>query len=158
MRKILMADATGASLAADPSSHPVVLYDGVCGLCNRLIQFVLRRDPEGLFHFAGLQSPFAERVLARHGVDARALEAVCVVTNFNQPNETVLARSDAVAYVLTRLHGTWRAAGILLGWLPRGLRDSAYCLVARHRYRIFGRHETCMVPSPESRSRFLDVE
>jgi predicted DCC family thiol-disulfide oxidoreductase YuxK len=138
-------------------SHPILLYDGVCGLCNRLNQFVLRHDPEGLFRFASLQSPLAERILTRHGASARDLDTVYVVVNYNQPNESLRARSDAVVFVLTHLGGIWRPAGILVGCLPRWLRDWAYRLVARNRYRVFGRSETCMLPSPEHRSRFLDV-
>lgn len=138
-------------------SHPILLYDGVCGLCNRLNQFVLRHDPEGLFRFASLQSPLAERILTRHGASARDLDTVYVVMNYDQPNESLLPRSDAVSFILTNLGGVWRLAGILLSWLPQCFRDYAYNLVARNRYRIFGRSESCTLPSPEYPTRFLDI-
>jgi len=152
-----MSDVSRTSLRSEPLSHPILLYDGVCGLCSRMNQFVLRHDPEGLFRFAWLQSPLAERILTRHGASARDLDTVYVVMNYNQPDESLRPRSDAVVFVLTHLGGIWRPAGILIGWLPRWFRDWAYDLVARNRYRVFGRSETCMLPSPENRSRFLDV-
>src|SRR5258706_16452898 len=84
-------------------SHPILLYDGVCGLCNRLVQFILRRDPGGVFRFASLQSPLAGRILARHGADATDLDTVYVVVNYDQNDEQLLPRSDAVIFILRNL-------------------------------------------------------
>ena len=137
--------------------HPILLYDGVCGLCNRLVQFILRRDTAGIFRFASLQSPLAQRLLARHGADAHDLDTVYVVVNSDAPGESLLARSEAVAFVLSQLGGMWRAAAVVLKLLPRLLRDFGYDVVARRRYRMFGRSETCILPAPENRDRFLDV-
>jgi len=138
-------------------SHPIILYDGVCGLCNRLVQFVLRRDPGGIFRFASLQSSFAARILSRHGVNALDLDTVYVVVNYDLPGEHLLARSDAIISILKQLGGIWKVLGILFQLLPRVVRDAAYRLVARNRYRIFGRFESCMIPAPENRARFLDL-
>jgi predicted DCC family thiol-disulfide oxidoreductase YuxK len=138
-------------------AHPILLYDGVCGLCNRLNQFVLRRDPAGIFRFASLQSALAIRILARHGADAADLDTVYVVVNPDQLDENLLARSNAVIFVLKQLGGFWRFMGFLLQFNPRFLRDRGYRVVARNRYRFFGRSETCFLPSPENRDRFLDV-
>jgi predicted DCC family thiol-disulfide oxidoreductase YuxK len=138
-------------------THPILLYDGVCGLCNRLIQFVLRRDPAGIFRFASLQSGLASRILARHGADAADLDTVYVVVNPDQPEEYLLARSDAVIFVLKQLGGFWGVCGFVLQFKPRFLRDWGYRIVARNRYRVFGRFETCMLPSADQRDRFLDV-
>ena len=138
-------------------THPILLYDGVCGLCNRLNQFVLRRDPAGIFRFASLQSPLAARILARHGADAADLNTVYVVVNPDQPDEYLLARSDAVIFVLKQLGGFWGLIGFVLQFKPRFLRDWGYRVVARNRYRVFGRSETCFLPSPENLDRFLDV-
>lgn len=159
--------------------HPIILYDGVCGLCNRVNQFVLRRDPEGLFRFASLQSAFAAPVLARHGHDPRDLDTIYVVVDYELPQERLLSRSDAVVFILKHLGaaglrsdgqpGTavptpasgltriWRLAGLLLQLTPRPLREWAYRRVARNRYRIFGRFATCTLPTAKNRSRFLDV-
>jgi predicted DCC family thiol-disulfide oxidoreductase YuxK len=152
-----MADVATTSFAQHSPSHSILLYDGVCRLCNRLNQFVLRHDPEGLFRFASLQSPLAEGILNRHGFNTRDLDTVYVVLNYNRANESLLSRSDAIASVLGQLGGIWRLAGILIGWLPRWFRDWVYRVVARNRYRIFGRSDMCILPSPENRSRFLDV-
>lgn len=138
------------------AAHPILLYDGVCGLCNRLVQFILRRDPAGIFRFAALQSPLAGRILARHGADSRDLDTVYVVVDSDAPGESLLPRSEAVAFVLSQLGGMWRAAALVLKLLPRPLRDFGYNVVARRRYRIFGRSETCVLPTPENRDRFLD--
>jgi predicted DCC family thiol-disulfide oxidoreductase YuxK len=137
--------------------HPILLYDGVCGLCNGLVQSVLRRDRKASFRFAALQSELATRLLARHGVKADNLDTVYVVVNPDQPGDSLLARSDAVLYVLGQLGTVWRATAFALAVLPRFLRDWGYNFVARHRYRIFGRYDTCPIPSPETRSRFLDT-
>jgi predicted DCC family thiol-disulfide oxidoreductase YuxK len=142
--------------------HPIILYDGVCGLCNRLNQFVLRRDGEGIFRFASLQSPLAARILARHGASPQDLDTVYVVLNHDltkqaQPDEGLLPRSDAVLFVLKRLGGIWKVLGFFVQLLPRFLRDWGYRVVARNRYRVFGRFETCTLPSARDRSKFIDT-
>ena len=164
-----MANATQSTLSAETEEHPIVLYDGVCGLCNRGVQFILDRDPAGLFHYASLQNPLAGRILGRHGADARDLDTVYVVLHRNQPDEKLFARSDAVIFVLRHIgthlgprpasaqYGHLRAAGFLVQLIPRPLREWAYRLVANHRYRIFGRYDACPVPSEETRRRFLDL-
>jgi predicted DCC family thiol-disulfide oxidoreductase YuxK len=136
--------------------HPILLYDGVCGLCNRFVQFTLRHDRNAIFRFASLQSPIAARILARHGVNPTALDTVYVVLNHDLPNESLFSRSDASAFVLKQLGGPWRPSASLLQLLPKFLRDPAYNTLARHRYRIFGRSEVCPLPRDQDRSRFLD--
>jgi predicted DCC family thiol-disulfide oxidoreductase YuxK len=180
-----MADGSRGS-PSDLGAHPILLYDGVCGLCNRMVQFVLRRDPGGVFRFASLQSSLAGRVLARHGADAGDLDTVYVVVHAEQADEELLARSDAVIFVLRhlgeaslRLAGPfgfaqgrlakapvptqvgamafWRVAGALLRIVPRVVRDWGYGVVARYRYRVFGRYDVCPLPSEDTRWRFLDM-
>jgi predicted DCC family thiol-disulfide oxidoreductase YuxK len=136
--------------------NPIVLYDGVCGLCNRLVQFILHRDQTAVFRFASLQSAFATRVLTRHGANPTQLDTFYVVLNYDDAQETLVSRSAAALYVLKQLGGIWRIAAIAAGMLPRFLHDLAYTLVARNRYRIFGRYDTCPLPSEETRARFLD--
>ena len=138
-------------------SHPIFLYDGVCGLCNRLVQFILHRDRKAIFRFASLQSPLAARILARHGANPSDLDTVYVVLNYDLPNEFLLSRSGAVLFVLKQLGAPWRPAAFLLQLLPTFLRNASYNAVARHRYRIFGRSEICTLPHVEDQSRFLDL-
>jgi predicted DCC family thiol-disulfide oxidoreductase YuxK len=137
------------------SDAPIILYDGVCGLCNRLNRFVLAQDPSGRFRFAALQSALAGEILARHGRDPRDLGTLCLVLAPGQPGERLLAKSDAVLWILHELGGAWRAAGALR-IVPRGIRDRGYDLVARTRYRLFGRYDACPVSDPVHRARFLD--
>lgn len=138
-------------------SHPILIYDGVCGLCNRFVQFILRRDRNAIFRFAWLQSAPAARILARHGVaNPSHLETVYVTLNHELPDERLLSRSAAVLFVLKQLGRPWRSTAFLLQLTPNFLRDAAYNAVARHRYRIFGRSEICMLPHDQDRSRFLD--
>ena len=137
-------------------SNPIILYDGVCGLCNRLNQFLLKRDARDRFRFASLQSEFAKTVLQRHGADAEDLDTVYVVRNHAETGENLLARSDAILYLLRELGGIWSLARVGRV-LPRWLRDRIYNLVARNRYRVFGRSEVCMMPDPRHRHKFLDV-
>lgn len=134
----------------------IVLYDGVCGLCNRLNQFLLKRDTHDRFRFASLQSKFAEDLLARHGADACDLDTVYVAIDYGKPNERLLARSDAILHALNQLDGIWKwaRAGRVL---PKALRDGIYKVVARNRYRVFGKHESCLLPEPKYRDKFLDV-
>ncbi|MCU1300518.1 MAG: thiol-disulfide oxidoreductase [Candidatus Sulfotelmatobacter sp.] len=137
-------------------SNPILLYDGVCGLCNRLVQFILRHDRNAIFRFASLQSPLAARILAHHGANTSQLDTVYVVVHPDLPDEYLLPRSDAVLFVLNQLGAPVRPAAFLLKLLPRFLRDLVYNAIARHRYRMFGRSETCMLPPVKNHDRFLD--
>ena len=138
-------------------ANPIILYDGVCGLCNRLVQFLLKHDREGRLRFASLQSDFAAKVLGRHGIDPKDLDTVHVVVNYDQPDERVLQRSDAILRAGRELGGFYGASSSIARVVPRGLRDIVYKLVATNRYRVFGKYDTCMLPDPGQRSRFLDL-
>jgi predicted DCC family thiol-disulfide oxidoreductase YuxK len=141
--------------ASATAGAPIILYDGVCGLCNRLNRFVLARDPAGRFRFAALQSALAAEVLTRHGRDPRDLDTLYLVLAPGRPEERLLRKSDAALWILCELGGAWRLTGALRV-VPRAIRDFGYDLVARTRYRLFGRYETCPVPDPSHRARFLD--
>ena len=135
------------------SSPDIILFDGVCNLCNSLVQFVIRHDPAGRFRFAALQSAAGQALLASQGLDAStiALEPESVLL-FS--GGRLYSHSSAVLGIARRLGGLWRLAAV--GWvLPRVLRDAAYRFVARHRYRWFGRQESCMMPTPALKARFL---
>ena len=138
-------------------ANPIVLYDGVCGLCNRSVQFLLNHDKHERFRFASLQSDFARKVLGRHGLDPKDLDTVHVVENYDQPGERVLQRSDAILRAGRELGGFWSASSAVARIVPRPLRDLVYRFVATNRYRVFGKYDTCMLPDPNQRSRFLDI-
>lgn len=137
------------------ADHPVVLYDGVCGLCNRLVRFILRRDPEGRFRFAPLQGEFARAALGRHAKARERLETMYVVLAPGAETERLLSHTDAAAYIASNIRGPWRAAR-WLRLLPQPVRNFLYAVVARTRYRIFGKYENCPLPEPGWRERFLD--
>jgi len=141
-----------------PASHPIILYDGVCGLCNRLVQFVLRHDSRDRFLFAALQSDFANRVLRQHAATAEELDTVYVVLDHALRGERLASRSDAAVVVLKELGRGWSVLAGVLRLFPGWLRNWAYNLVARNRYRIFGKHDSCPIPSEKDRSKFLDLQ
>ncbi len=134
----------------------LILYDGVCGLCNRLNRFVLKRDTIGVFQFASLQSRLGQSLLRGYGTDPGNLKTLYVVVNYGSQSPVLLSKSRAALFVLKTLGGPWRLAAIL-GVFPRRLLDWAYDLVARHRYAVFGRYESCLMPSPEYKNRYIDV-
>jgi predicted DCC family thiol-disulfide oxidoreductase YuxK len=128
----------------------LVLFDGVCNLCNGFVPFVIARDPRRRFQFGALQSAAAQRVLALHEAPPPQSETILLVEDGR-----LLTRSTAALHILRRLSFPWPLAAVFLA-VPRPLRDAIYALVAKRRYRWFGRREQCMVPTPELRSRFLD--
>ncbi|OPA77697.1 hypothetical protein BVG16_14755 [Paenibacillus selenitireducens] len=130
-------------------AQAIILFDGVCNLCNSSVQFIIRRDPSAYYAFASLQSEVGQRLLEEHHYQG-ALDSVILIEH-NQ----LYAKSDAALRIVRHLHGGWRVFG-LGRFIPRAVRDSIYTFVARHRYRWFGKQESCMLPSPELRSRFLD--
>ncbi len=135
---------------------PILLYDGVCALCNWMVRFILARDHSGIFRFAPLQGEFAREVLTRHGRNPAALGTVIVVDALGGPGERLLDRSSAVAFVLQRLSRTWRVFGAILKAIPAPLRNLGYDIVAAFRYRTFGKYDACPLPAPEHRPRFLE--
>ena len=135
----------------------IVFYDGVCGLCNRLVQFLLRRDRHDRLRFASLQSDFASMVLGPHGIDPKDLDTVHVVENYEKADERVFNRSDAILRAGRELGGLWGFAANVGRLVPRPLRNLFYRIVASNRYRVFGKYETCMLPAPDQRAKFLDM-
>lgn len=129
-------------------NHPIVLFDGVCNLCNSSVQFIIRHDPAGHFHFAALQSDFAREQLKRFQV-AGHLDSIVLIED-----GVLYTRSTAALRVARHLKG-WRWL-YLFRWVPPFLRDGVYDLVARYRYRLFGRQQECMLPTPELRARFMN--
>ncbi len=138
------------------SAHPIVLYDGVCGLCNGFVRFLLKRDLQDRFRFASLQSRFAAGILEKHRANSSALDTIWVVLNYELPDEQLCARSDAAITILRELGGIGRFFAMFVRVLPRFVRDCFYRLVAHNRYRIFGKYDSCPLPDPKDRVKFLD--
>jgi predicted DCC family thiol-disulfide oxidoreductase YuxK len=127
----------------------LILFDGVCNLCDAFVQFVIRHDRAGKFRFAAIQSQAGKRIFQSRGLDAENLQTFVLVTGGE-----IFVRSDAAVEVLSRFGGGWKICRIFL-LVPRPLRDGLYSWVARNRYRWFGRKDACMVPTAEIRERFL---
>lgn len=132
-------------------NQPVILFDGVCNLCNGFVQFVIKQDPEGKFKFASLQSEYAKNKLAAN-----------VALSLTNPNTVVFlsegkvfTKSTAALKIARHLGNGWALFYPLI-LLPKFLRDGVYNLIAKNRYKWFGKQESCMLPSPGLKSRFLE--
>jgi predicted DCC family thiol-disulfide oxidoreductase YuxK len=134
-------------------SSTIILFDGVCNLCSGVVRFVIARDPHARFRFAALQSDAARRVCAEVGATPPA--AVDPDTIIVIADGRALERSDAALAIASRLPFPWPMFGVFR-ILPRALRDWLYRFVAKNRYRWFGKSDTCMMPTPELRARFLE--
>jgi len=134
---------------------PVLLYDGVCGFCNKTVQMILGQDRRGELRFAALQSDYGLSVVERHP-ELRGLDTVVFVERAAGV-EHVHVRSEAALRVAAYLGGFWKLF-LAARLVPRVVRDYLYDLFARNRYRLFGRYDTCLLPPAEVRSRFLDGE
>jgi predicted DCC family thiol-disulfide oxidoreductase YuxK len=133
----------------------LVLYDGVCGLCNRLLQFLFAHDRRAVFRYASLQSPVGRATVARFGRNPDELTTFYVLADYATTGARMLDKSSAALFVAREIGWPLKGAA-LLAILPRPIRDRAYDLVARSRYRIFGRVDQCAIPRPELRRRFID--
>jgi len=138
------------------SVNPILLYDGVCGLCNRAVQFVLQRDRGDAFRFASLQSGYAAGILRKHGLTQEGLDTVYLVLNHDQPTERLLSRSAAAIAVMRQLGGIWRGFAAVGSVFPTSFRNFLYNRIANNRYRIFGKYDACPLPTPDQRAKFLD--
>lgn len=139
----------------NPNGRHLLLYDGVCGLCNRLVQAVLAHDRRGIFDFAPLQNGRSRAAVKQSGGDPDDLDTVYVIAHYRERSSRTLTRAAAVLFITKALGWPWKAAG-LLGVLPDFVLNRLYDVVARHRYRVFGRLDRCALPRPEHRARFID--
>jgi predicted DCC family thiol-disulfide oxidoreductase YuxK len=138
---------------------PVLLYDGVCALCNGVVRFILRHDDRRHFRFVPLQSRLALELI-EISTSTSAPEGVILITDTLTPHQRLYRRSDAVVRTLQILGhpwDRWSRLSALLTRIPRPLREFGYTVVARFRYRLFGRYATCPVPSDDQRDRILSV-
>lgn len=153
-----MSIRIGVGNAEEIAGRLLVVFDGRCGFCNRAVRWFLRRDRRDGLRFAASESPRVAALLARHGFVADPASgpgSILVVRDADGPTEEILVRSDAVAAMLAVLPQPWPATGAVLRAIPRPLRDLGYRLVARWRYHIWGRLESCPLPTAEEGARFL---
>ena len=144
-------------MGADPSigsihsQHDIVLFDGVCNLCQGAVQFIIKRDLKARFKFASLQSEFGRNITSSYGLNTSSTGQTIILIRNNKSYD----RSRAVLEIARYLSGAW---SLFYGFIiiPKFLRDPVYNLIARNRYRLFGKQESCMIPSPDIISRFLE--
>ena len=132
----------------------MLLYDGLCGFCDGLVQFILKSDRNGAMRFAQLQGDFARAVFARHP-DLSGIDSLVLVEHPGTPQEHTRVRSDGALAIAEYLGGAWALAA-LLRIVPRAVADAAYDAFARVRYRAFGQFAECRVPGADVRARFID--
>lgn len=127
----------------------IIAFDGICNLCNRFVRFIIKRDPEAKFKFVSLQSDFAERALKS------------AMFSFSRPDfivyirgNRIFSKSTAVLLILKDLGEIWKCFYPLI-IIPKSFRDYFYNIVARNRYHLFGKRDSCMIPSPEIKTRFI---
>lgn len=128
----------------------VILFDGVCHLCQGAVKFIIKRDPAGRFRFASLQSQAGSRMLRAAEACEESLDSVVLIER-----GTYYTRSAAALRIARGLRYPWPLLYALIV-VPRGLRDAVYRYVAKHRYRWFGKDESCLVPTRELKERFLE--
>lgn len=129
--------------------HPILLFDGVCNLCNGLVKWVINRDPNGKIHFASLQSERGQELQRKFNIDPDQLDSVILIHQHK-----AATKSKAAILLAQQLGGIYSVMGIFL-IVPTPIRDVVYDFIARNRYRWFGRSNACLLPRPEWKSRFL---
>lgn len=129
----------------------IILFDGVCNLCNSSIQFVIKHDKKNRYKFAALQSDVAKMLLNERGIDSSQIDSIILI----DPETAYYIKSSAALEIGKSFGGGWRLLSIF-EWVPRPIRDWIYDLIAKNRYSWFGKQNDCMIPTPELKAKFLD--
>ncbi|MBS9463427.1 thiol-disulfide oxidoreductase DCC family protein [Flagellimonas sp. 389] len=128
----------------------IILFDGVCNLCNGVIQFIIKRDKKDLFRYAALQSETGIRLTQERGIDTSKIDSFILI----EPGVAYFTKSDAALRIGQDFGGLWKVLAIFT-WIPTSFRNVVYDFIARNRYRWFGRKDACMIPTPELQAKFL---
>jgi predicted DCC family thiol-disulfide oxidoreductase YuxK len=131
-------------------SKKIILFDGVCNLCNGVVQFVIKRDRKDTFRFAALQSEIGQQLTSERGIDISTVDSIILI----EPNIAYYTKSDAALEIGKSLKG-YRTLSSLLYVFPKGIRNLVYDFVARNRYKWYGKKDACMIPTPDLQAKFL---
>jgi len=131
--------------------HGIIVFDGICNFCNSSVNFIIARDEKNLFRFTPMQSSTGQKLLEKHNLSRDNIDTFLLVKNSKALTKSDAALAIAIA---TELKRPWNYLTIL-SFIPRPVRDYFYCLVARNRYKWFGKKEQCMIPTPDVRNKFL---
>ncbi|SHG33556.1 Predicted thiol-disulfide oxidoreductase YuxK, DCC family [Salegentibacter echinorum] len=134
-----------------PENKKIILFDGVCNLCNNVVTFVIKHDKKDVFRFASLQSELGKKLVAERDLDPNDLDSVVLI----EPGVAYYRKSTAALEISRELSGGYSLLKNFL-FIPEGLRDSVYNFVANNRYKWYGKKESCMIPTPELKAKFLD--
>ncbi|MFP3918196.1 thiol-disulfide oxidoreductase DCC family protein [Lysinibacillus telephonicus] len=135
----------------DSYSNSIIFFDGDCNFCNKSVQFIIKRDYKGHFRFASLQSTIAENLLAHYQHTSR-LDSIVLMENGQ-----LFTESTAVLHICRKLDGLWKVLYIFI-LFPKPIRNAFYRWFAKNRYRFFGKQSSCIIPTPEIRKRFLNID
>ncbi len=131
--------------------HKIILFDGVCNLCNGAIQFIIKHDMKDIFRYAALQSDVGRRLISERHIDTDKVDSVVLI----DPGVAYYLKSEAALEIGKDLQG-YRTISSILVWVPKLLRDIVYDFIARNRYKWYGKKQECMIPTPELKAKFLE--
>jgi len=132
-------------------NNKIILFDGVCNLCDNCVQYVIKQDKRNEFKFASLQSEIGQKLAKERGIDTSDVDSIILI----EPGVAYYTKSTAALKIAQSFGGVWQLASVL-EWIPEKTRDWAYDYVAKNRYKWYGKKESCMIPTPELKSKFLD--
>jgi predicted DCC family thiol-disulfide oxidoreductase YuxK len=134
-----------------PQDKKIILFDGFCNLCDSSVQYVIKHDKRDAFRFVSLQSELGQKILKHIGINPMHIDSIVLY----EPGISYYYKSTAALHIAKGLSGIF-TLGTIFTILPTGLRDSVYDYVAKNRYKLYGQKETCMIPSPELKAKFLE--
>ncbi|MDR6301622.1 putative DCC family thiol-disulfide oxidoreductase YuxK [Mesonia maritima] len=129
----------------------IILFDGVCNLCNNAIQLIIKHDKKDVFRFASLQSEIGQKLTQERGIDTEKVDSIILI----EPGISYDVKSTAALKIAKKMNGFYPILGLFLG-LPEGFRNLVYDFIAKNRYKWFGKKNACMIPTPEIQAKFLD--
>ncbi|MBT9189326.1 DCC1-like thiol-disulfide oxidoreductase family protein [Zobellia russellii] len=132
------------------NSKQIILFDGVCNLCNGAVQFIIKRDEKDVFRYAALQSDLGKQLMSERNIDASQIDSIILI----DPGVAFYIKSDAALEIGKQLSGYGVISSVLL-WIPSSIRNIVYDFIARNRYKWYGKKEECMIPTPELKAKFL---
>lgn len=135
-----------------PKHKKIVLFDGVCNLCNTAVQRIIKRDKDDIYRFASLQSDIGKQLTAERGIDTAKVDSIIMVN----PGNAYYIKSTAALEIAKDMRGAYAFFAPVLLYIPVRIRDFVYDLIARNRYKWFGKKDQCMIPTPELKAKFLD--
>jgi predicted DCC family thiol-disulfide oxidoreductase YuxK len=134
-----------------PINKKIILFDGVCNLCNSAVQFIIKHDKKDVFRFVALQSKLGQEILTYIGIDSKNIDSIVLY----EPGLAYYYKSDAILQIAKSLNALY-LLGVIFKIIPTGIRNHLYDYIARNRYKWYGKKESCMIPTPELKIKFLE--